>query len=217
MLGGCGSNALQSIGRLLEPSSQEAAATAKAPGVERHSAEQTTTCQQTKQHETFTAEASHTYTQQATKMPDVRMLWVVDTSFSMKHDVLALAAGLELFVKRVADLAHVQVQLLMSKHDYLVHLSDPGAQFPALSPTFFDELPSSITHFDVHVDSYNSLNRVYWHLTGNRVYSHLTEEERVVARDFWPKNRPKIIKPLVVMSSGLVQDRIHQQILIHQD
>ena len=198
ILGGCGSSAFQSIGGLLESSSQESAATAEAPRVERHSASQVTTCQQTKQHETFTAEASHTYTQQATKMPDVRMLWVVDTSTSMRDDILPLASGLVSFVNRVADLTHIRVHLLVKKSNLLSYIKYSGTSFPALSQQFFAELPPSIEHFDVMIDSHNSLNRSFDHLQNFRP-------------NFWPQNSPKIIKALVVATDDVVHDGVHHK------
>ena len=207
ILSGCGSNALQSIGGLLESSSsQDSAAatstvaptsTTEVKEKKTYSSAQASICQQTKQHETFTAEASHTYTQQATKMPDVRMLWVVDTSPSMKNDVLTLANGLLSFVKRVDPLSNIQARLLINKNQFIKFLQDSTAQFPALSPTFFDELPSSIIHSNVSIISHNSLDKSYAYLENHP--------------DFWPQNSPNIIKALVVISDGIVTDSVHRQ------
>ena len=128
-------------------------------------------------------------------MPDVRMLWLVDMdALPWQNNVLDIAGGIVAFVKRVEKLANIQVRLLMRMEDFLQRLADGGAQ-SSEAANFFDELPPSITHYNVSVDSNNALNRSYQHLA-----EHGT---------FWPARSPKIIKALVVMSNGLVDDRVH--------
>lgn len=216
MLGGCGANAFESIGGLLESSASQdsdaAASAVKKPpagtgvndaelknktySAQTTSAQAATTCQQKKQQQKFTAEASGTYTQTTTALPEVRMLLLVETEESIKNDVLKVASGLVSFVQRVDELSNIQAHLLVDKSALLRYIGQSsGGAFPALSEQFFEELPSSIEHFDAEINSRNSLNKTYEHLQ--------------VHPDFWLGNSPKIIKALVVISDGYVEDSVY--------
>lgn len=184
VLGGCGSNAFQSISRILESAeSQDSAASVAAVKMASSTDD---VCQHKEQHQIFTVQQG-AHIQSGTKLPKVRMLWLLDTS-SPYMDRSYLANGLVSFVERVRESSNMTAHLLVNVQR-IIKNSD-------ITQAVFDSLPKFIKYFDVDINSTNSLDKTYEHLKDHP--------------KFWPEDSPQVIKALVVLSASIVHDRVHK-------